>query len=88
MNKKTLLGIIPIVVFAALQTAISELRMDLSIKEVVKEEIANQGLHLLGVVPQDETVYEYDCDGKPTASLPEDNPVKKALREIAGKLSL
>ena len=42
MNKKTLLGIIPIVVFAALQTAISELRMDLSIKEVVKEEIANQ----------------------------------------------
>lgn len=54
----------------------------------IKEEIANQGLHLLGVVPQDETVYEYDCDGKPTASLPEDNPVKKALREIAGKLSL
>jgi len=42
MNKKTLFGIIPIVVFAALQTAISELRMDLSIKEVVKEEIANQ----------------------------------------------
>ena len=38
MNKKTLLGIIPIVVFAALQTAISEIRMDLSIKE----EIANQ----------------------------------------------
>ena len=42
MNKKTLLGIIPIVVFTALQTVISELRMDLSIKEVVKEEIANQ----------------------------------------------
>lgn len=41
-EQKTLLGIIPIVVFAALQTAISELRMDLSIKEVVKEEIANQ----------------------------------------------
>lgn len=42
MNKKTLLGIIPIVVFAALQTAISEIRMDLSIKEAVKEKIANQ----------------------------------------------
>ena len=54
----------------------------------IKEEIEKQGLHLLGVVPQDETVYEYDCDGKPTARLPEDNPVKKALREIAGKLSL
>lgn len=42
MNKKTLLGIIPIVVFAALQTAISEIRMDLSIKDAVKEEIAKQ----------------------------------------------
>ena len=42
MNKKTLLGIIPIVVLAALQTAISEIRMDLSIKDAVKEEIANQ----------------------------------------------
>lgn len=42
MNKKTLLGIIPIVVLAALQTAISEIRMDLSIKDSVKEEIANQ----------------------------------------------
>ena len=42
MNKKTLLGIIPIVVFAALQTAISEIRMDMSIKDAVKEEIANQ----------------------------------------------
>ena len=54
----------------------------------IKEEIENQGLHLLGVVPQDETVYEYDCEGKPTAALPEDNPVKKALREIVDKLGL
>ena len=42
MNKKTLLGIIPIVVFAALQTAISEIRMDMAIEDAVKEEIANQ----------------------------------------------
>lgn len=58
------------------------------LNEGIKEEIANQGLHLLGVVPQDDAVYEYDCEGKPTASLPEDNPVKKELREIAGKLDL
>ena len=37
---------------------------------------------------QDETVYEYDCEGKPTAGLPEDNPVKMALREIVDKLVL
>ena len=46
----------------------------------IQEEIANQGLTLLGVVPQDETVYEYDCEGRPTSTLPEDNPVKSALR--------
>ena len=52
----------------------------------IKEEIEKQGLHLLGVVPQDETVYEYDCEGRPTAALPEDNPVKVALKEIVKKL--
>lgn len=54
----------------------------------IKEEIENQGLTLLGVVPQDETVYEYDCEGRPTSSLPEDNPVKQALRAIVDKLDL
>ena len=54
----------------------------------IQEEIANQGLTLLGVVPQDETVYEYDCDGKPTVTLPEDNPMRKAAFEIFDKLGL
>ena len=54
----------------------------------IKEEIEIQGLHLLGVVPQDETLYEYECEGKPTSSLPVDNPVKQALREIVAKLEL
>lgn len=58
------------------------------LNEGIKEEIANQGLHLLGVVPQDESVYEYDCEGRPTSSLPEDNPVKQALRAIVDKLEL
>jgi CO dehydrogenase maturation factor len=53
-----------------------------------KEEIENQGLTLLGVVPQDQSVYEYDCDGKPLTSLPEDSPVKQALRDIVAKLNL
>ena len=54
----------------------------------ILEEIQIQGLNLLGVVPQDESVYEYDCEGKPTVSLPEDNPVKQALRAIVDKLDL
>lgn len=46
------------------------------------EEVEKQGLNLLGVIPQDETVYEYDCDGKPTTQLPKDSPVRKALYDI------
>lgn len=58
------------------------------LNEGIKEEIELQGLKLLGVVPQDEMVYEYDCAGKPTTSIPADSPVKKALYEILDSLNL
>ncbi|MDR3301631.1 MAG: AAA family ATPase [Spirochaetaceae bacterium] len=54
----------------------------------VKEEIARQKLNLLGVLPQDDLVYQYDAAGKPLVSLPEDTPVKKALASILEKLQL
>ena len=38
----------------------------------IREEIQLQGLNLLGVVPQDDGVYECDCAGKPTSLLPAD----------------
>ncbi|MCD7814047.1 MAG: AAA family ATPase [Lachnospiraceae bacterium] len=53
-----------------------------------KEEIEKSGLRLLGVVPQDEQVYEYDCEGRPTSSLPEDSPVRLALNEILKTINL
>lgn len=53
----------------------------------IMEEIQLQGLNLLGVVPQDQEVYECDCAGKPTSQLPADSPVKKALYEILDKLN-
>lgn len=58
------------------------------LNEGTKEEIEKQGMTLLGVVPHDDQVYEYDCEGKPTISLPEDSPVKKALKEIVSRLEL
>lgn len=58
------------------------------LNEGTKQEIENQGLHLLGIVPQDESVFDYDCEGKPTINLPEDSPVKKAIREIVDKLDI
>ena len=54
----------------------------------VKEEIAAQGLNLLGVLPQDEAVYEADCDGKPSAKLPDSSPMKPALSALLTNLSL
>ena len=35
----------------------------------IKEEIAKYNLELIGVVPQDDMVYEYDCDGKEPAAF-------------------
>lgn len=58
------------------------------LNEGTKAEIAKQGLTLLGVVPQDETVYEFDCDGTPIVDLPEDSPVRKAIVEIIDNLGL
>lgn len=52
------------------------------------EEIEKQNLNLLGVVPHDNMVYQFDCDGKPTVQLPGDSPVRAALKEIVEKLGL
>ena len=54
----------------------------------VKEEIDKHGLKLLGVLPQDESVYEADCEGEPSSKLPENNPVKVALYDILRSIGL
>ena len=53
-----------------------------------KEEIEKQGLTLLGVVPQDENVYDFDCQGSPIVDLPEDSTVRKAIEEIIDRMEL
>ena len=54
----------------------------------VRREIERHGLTLLGVLPQDEAVYRCDCEGAPSAKLPDSNPVKAALRGILENLNL
>ena len=54
----------------------------------VQEEIEKHGLNLFGVLPQDDTVYEYDCEGKPSSQVPADAPVKVAVRELMKSLNL
>ncbi len=58
------------------------------LNEGTLEEIEKQGLTLLGVVPHSAQVYEYDCDGRPTVQLPNESPVKTALRSIIDKLEI
>ena len=52
------------------------------------EEVKLQELELLGAVPHDDTVYEYDCDGVPTVKLPADSPVRKALYAVMDQLNI
>ena len=54
----------------------------------VAEEIEKYGLELIGVLPQDEQVYEYDCEGKPSSKVPDSSPVKQALSGIMRSLDL
>ena len=56
--------------------------------EGVMEEIEKHGLKLLGVLPQDDGVYQCDCAGQPSAKLPNTNPVKAAVKEIMQSLGL
>ena len=48
----------------------------------VREEVEKHGLDLLGVVPHDDMVYEYDAAGKPTSTLPSDAPSRRAFEEL------
>jgi CO dehydrogenase maturation factor len=54
----------------------------------VLEEIAAQKLNLIGVLPQDSLVYDYDSAGTPLVKMPESTPVRQALGEIIKKLEL
>ena len=54
----------------------------------VKEEIDRHGLKLLGVLPQDDGVYRCDCNGEPSALLPESSPMKKALYDLMKELKI
>ena len=54
----------------------------------VKAEIEKHGLTLFGVLPHSEAVYRCDCEGEPSARLPEQEPMKKSLKTIMQSLGL
>jgi CO dehydrogenase maturation factor len=61
---------------------------DGKLSDGVLEEINNRKLELLGVLPNDEIIYEYDSEGKPSSDIPDDSPIKIQLQNIIKKLNL
>ena len=58
------------------------------LEDGVMAEIEKHGLKLFGVLPHDEAVYRCDCDGEPSAKLPENDPMKAALKGIMKNIGL
>ena len=52
----------------------------------ILEEIEAQGLDLLGVVPHDDLIYQYDCEGKPTSQLPAQSKARSAFEGMIKEL--
>jgi len=55
------------------------------IREIINS--ANEiGLEIIGIIPEDEYVREYDLHGKPLVELPKDSKAWVSVREIAEKI--
>ncbi len=54
--------------------------------EKVMKIIEDVGLELIGTIPEDDTLYEFDLDGRPTIEMPEDNEAVKAAFAIFDKI--
>lgn len=54
--------------------------------DAIKQVLTDGGLDLLGTIPADETVYEYDLAGRPTIELDNGNPALKAAFALFDKI--
>ena len=66
----------------------SESDTEYKLESGIEEEIKIQKLDLVGILPLDNNVFQYDAAGKALVDLPEDSPVKKSLEEIIRRLEL
>ncbi len=52
----------------------------------VKQLIDNAGIEMAGTIPEDDGVYQFDLNGRPTIDLPKENPAVKAAFEIFNRI--
>ncbi len=57
-------------------------------KKALDEEIEKTGLPVLGVIPEDEMVFDFDASGKPLFELPQASGAVKSVFEIGAKLAI
>ena len=57
-----------------------------TISDQVMAIIEKEGLELAGIIPADDSIYEYDLTGRPTIELPEDNVAQQAAFKIFDKI--
>jgi CO dehydrogenase maturation factor len=63
---------------------VNQVKGELSPK--VTEIIEKSGIELAGTIPEDEGVYDFDLDGRPTIDLSEENPAVKAAFDIFDRI--
>ena len=56
--------------------------------EGTRQAVEETGIKLLGVLPQDNAVYEFDCKGKPIIDINDSSPVKIAVKELVESLGI
>ena len=54
--------------------------------EQVMKMLENENLELAGIIPEDDSVYEFDLDGRPTVEMPWENKAVQAAFEIFSKI--
>jgi CO dehydrogenase nickel-insertion accessory protein CooC1 len=52
----------------------------------LEQTIAEYDMRLIGLLPEDPTVGEYDAKGTPLRELPADAPIRQAVAEIIESL--
>jgi CO dehydrogenase maturation factor len=57
-----------------------------ALPEPAMEMIKNANLELIGTIPEDDMIYDFDFNGRPTIEMPEDSKSVKAAFEIFDKI--
>jgi CO dehydrogenase maturation factor len=54
--------------------------------DTVLQMVEKEGIELAGTIPEDDVLYEFDLNGRPTIEMPEDNGAIQAAFEIFSRI--